>query len=205
MSANQPRDAMKKNRKVTKRALQAVETRNRIYETALKIMESDGFDDMTVGQISQAANVSVGAFYHHFKSKYDILDEVFDRVDGYLKEQVVPKLEELTAKEKVIVYFNHFASFITQQGIDHIKSIFATQSAFFKKPGRFLFTGLHSIIAAGMESGEIASVMDSTETTDFLLTFARGIIFNWCLNDGDFSLEETMRKYITLQMKLFSG
>lgn len=45
------------------------ETRNRIIETANLLFSKNGYDATGVAEICQAANVSKGAFYHHFPSK----------------------------------------------------------------------------------------------------------------------------------------
>lgn len=57
---------MKKTRK-----LQAQETKKHIYLTALKLFETQGFDQVTVDEIVQKSKSSKGAFYGHFSSKYE--------------------------------------------------------------------------------------------------------------------------------------
>lgn len=205
MPANQHNGVIRKGPKITKRTMQAIETRNRIYEIAIKIMQSDEFENMTVGQISETAQVSVGAFYHHCKSKYDILDEVFDRADIYFENQVVPNLAGATTVEKIVNYLCHYVEFDEQQGIDHIKALYATQSALFNKKARFMISGLNNMIQRGIQIREIQSDLNSEEITEFLFVTVRGITFNWCLRNGDFSLTERMLSYITFQMKLFSA
>ena len=55
----------------TKRQEQARETKNRIYNSAIELMEKEGFDNITIADIREKAGVSVGAFYHYFASKND--------------------------------------------------------------------------------------------------------------------------------------
>jgi AcrR family transcriptional regulator len=45
------------------------ETRSRILETANRLFSTNGYDATGVSEICQAADVSKGAFYHHFPSK----------------------------------------------------------------------------------------------------------------------------------------
>ena len=45
------------------------ETRSRIEQTAMRLFAEKGFDTTGVAQICTAAEVSKGAFYHHFPSK----------------------------------------------------------------------------------------------------------------------------------------
>lgn len=198
-------DPNRRSGKVTKRALQAIETRNRIYESAIRLMKKNGFDNMTIDQISEAAAVSVGAFYHHFGSKNKILNEIFKRGDDYFSENVVGRLEGSSMAEKIVNYFLHYARFNIDMGVDHISAMFKTQSRFFVSHKRLMFTALRDLIAEAVETGALKSDMRPDQITELLFTTARGLTYNWCLHHGEFALEEKMRRYMEFQVRaLFS-
>lgn len=182
--------------KMTKRKLQAIETKNRIYETALKLMEKEGFKNMTIEKISTIAGVSVGAFYHYFSTKNDILHEIFNRADDFFEENVVGHLSGETAINRIIRYFDYFAQFYIANGVDTIKEIFNTQSKRFLDKDRLVITLLRDIVAEGLEKGELAQDISVDEATDFLFTAARGLAYNWCLHNGDYPLETAMHTYM---------
>lgn len=189
-----------KSGKPTKRKLQAIETRNRIYAAAVRMIERNGFENITIEQISKAADVSVGAFYHHFGSKNDILDEIFRRADDYFREHVVDKLSGTTAAEKIVSYFDHYARFNVQMGVDHLSALYKTQSRFFINSERLMVTALRDVVIQGVHSGELKSKLNPEEMTDFLFATARGVAYTWCLHDGRFSLQERMGRYIGCQV-----
>lgn len=54
-------------------------TRDQIVETADALFYENGFDASSFADIAGAVGISRGNFYHHFKSKDDILDAVIDR------------------------------------------------------------------------------------------------------------------------------
>lgn len=195
----------RKNGKLTKRALQAIETRNRIFQSAVSLMESHGFDNITIEHISKDAEVSVGAFYHHFGSKNDILNEIFRRADDYFKEQVLDQLEGETAPEKIISYFDHFARFNINLGVDHLSALYKTQSTFFVNNRRLMVTALRDIVARGFTANQIQSGLTPDEITEFLFCLARGLVYTWCLHNGEFSLEDKMHRYIRCQVKAISS
>jgi TetR/AcrR family fatty acid metabolism transcriptional regulator len=201
MEAKTGHSSLRKGRKVTKRGLQAIETRNRIYESATKLMERNGFDNITIEQISKAASVSVGAFYHHFGSKTDILNEIFKRADDYFSQQVVNQLSGNDICEKIVNYFVHYARFNIGLGLDHVSALYKTQSKFFISTKRPMFAALRDIIVKGIENNEIKSVLSADEITDFLFTSARGLAYSWCLHNGEFSLEEKMRRFMDYQVR----
>ncbi len=64
--------------------------RERIIRAAEQLMRSQPIDEVTVGQITAAADVGHGSFYLHFKSKRDVLipitREIAERWDRTLQE-----------------------------------------------------------------------------------------------------------------------
>jgi AcrR family transcriptional regulator len=190
-----------KGAKPTKRKLQAIETRNRIYAAAIGLMERNGFENITIEQISKSADVSVGAFYHHFGSKNEILDEIFRRADDYFREHVMDKLSGATAAEKIVSYFDHYARFNVQMGVDHLSALYKTQSRFFINSERLMVATLRDVVTQGVRSGELTADLSPEEITDFLYATARGVAYTWCLHDGRFSLRERVGRYIGCQVK----
>ena len=58
----------------------------RFLEAAKKIFERDGFLDARIGDISEAAGLSHGSFYHYFDSKEQIFREIAEMLDDELAE-----------------------------------------------------------------------------------------------------------------------
>ncbi|TMZ42588.1 TetR/AcrR family transcriptional regulator, partial [Klebsiella pneumoniae] len=56
----------------------------RLLSAATRLFAEHGFDRTSVSQIVEAAGVTKGAMYHYFRSKDDLLYEVYARV---LREQ----------------------------------------------------------------------------------------------------------------------
>jgi AcrR family transcriptional regulator len=61
------------------RERQAVDTRRRIVEATRKLLQSEGYDGMTVEAIARQAEVSAQSVYAIFKSKTGILTELLDQ------------------------------------------------------------------------------------------------------------------------------
>ena len=65
-----------------------------------------GFYNVTVEEIAEAAGISVGSLYHHFKNKYALLTARHDRLDEeYMKhyEDVLQDPEISLAEAPVII------------------------------------------------------------------------------------------------------
>ena len=180
----------------TKRQEQARETKNRIYTSAIELMEKEGFDNITIADISEKAGVSVGAFYHYFDSKNDILAEIFHRADDYFSTQVVNSLSKGSVPEQIVEYFDHYAKFNLMSGVETTQQLFNPKIKFFIKEERPMITILHDLILEGQKKKEIRGDIDAKELVSYFFVMARGIVFEWGLYDGNYDLEARMHKYM---------
>jgi AcrR family transcriptional regulator len=183
---------------LTKRQEKALETENRIYTAAIRLMDRKGFERITIADISKKAGVSVGAFYHYFKSKNDILAEIFQKADDYFSTQVVSGLKKKSVPEQIVEYFDYYAKFNVASGVEMTRHLFNPKIKFFIKKERPMLTILQDLIRKGQEKKEIRADEDPEELARFLFVMARGVVFEWSLYDGRYDLEATMHKYMEL-------
>ena len=186
------------NRTNATRKEQAEETRNRIYTSAIELMEENGFGNFTIEDISQRAGVSVGAFYHYFDSKNDILAEIFYRADDYFSTHIVNSRRNNSVPEQIIEYFDHYAKFNVDCGVETTQQIFNPKIKFFIDEGRPMLEILESLILKGQEKNEIRGDTDAKELVRYLLSMARGVVFDWSLCDGKYDLEAKMHEYMEI-------
>jgi AcrR family transcriptional regulator len=78
-----------------------------IIEVATKLFAEQGFEKTTVSNISEVANVSKGLLYHHFKSKDEVLIEIFSLTTQRMVEMnkstsVEPAREQLVEVINVV-------------------------------------------------------------------------------------------------------
>ena len=179
-------------------ARRSEETRNRIYTSAIELMEENGFGNFTIEDISKRAGVSVGAFYHYFDSKNDILAEIFYRADDYFSTHVVNSFNNRSIPEQIIGYFDHYAKFNVDCGVETTQQIFNPKIKFFIEDGRPMLKMLEDLIRKGQEKNEIRRDTDTKELVSFLLSMARGVVFDWSLYDGNYDLEARMHKFMEI-------
>lgn len=194
-----------KNSNLTKRQLQAISTKKKIYNSAMELMDKRGFENTTIEDISKKADVSVGAFYHYYKSKDDIFFELYKIADEYFEKEVYAKLADKPSGEQLIIYFEHYAKYNQDRGLDAIRQLYNSKNKNFVAQGRYMKILLEKIISDGFSKNELKSEMTTEATADFFLIFARGIIYDWCLHDADYDLQEKMTHHIRLVSSLFTS
>jgi AcrR family transcriptional regulator len=59
------------------------QTRTALIDSALALFGSKGYTDTSVQEVTEAAGVTKGAFYHHFESKEDLLRLIHDEFLDY--------------------------------------------------------------------------------------------------------------------------
>lgn len=78
-------------------------TENRILESATRLFFENGWDNTTIQDIiDDLGDLTRGAFYHHFKSKEDIIDAVLNKIsieDNPFKQ--VKSLDNLNGLDKI--------------------------------------------------------------------------------------------------------
>ena len=174
----------------TNRQKQAAETRRKIFECAQDLFTRDSYESVKISDICKAANVSVGAFYHHFRNKETILNEgyrQFDRELQHLWEAYTPT----SHRDAIGFLIKGQLKAITRRGSVGASQFFKNQLSdeekyILNKKERFFYQTLLSEIQAEIDDGGLKG--DAEEITDVLLRTSRGLIYDWCLHDGNYDI-----------------
>jgi TetR/AcrR family transcriptional regulator, fatty acid metabolism regulator protein len=185
-------------KKITNRKLQALQTQDKLYEIAIKVIGEKGFNNVTIEEITKKAGVSVGTFYNYYNSKNDIYNELYKRADDYFKNEVSHLFKGANTLEHIIKYFNYYVCFSISNGVDTLKHIYNTKNKLFIKKGRYMQTLLQQIVEKGQQDKNISTCMTSEEMTTFLFILVRGMVYDWCLHDSNYDLEERVTSYLRL-------
>lgn len=184
--------------KLTQRKIQAQKTKKTIYKAAMQLMNKKGFDNTTIAEISKKANVSVGTFYLYYKTKEDIYVELYQKADVYFKNNVTNQLTGKNTLDQIIIFFTFYARYNHDQGVGAISQLYNTRNKLFISKNRYMRILLEKIIEEGQAGREIRADKPIREIADYLFIMARGTVYDWCLHNGDYDLEEAMIRHLTL-------
>ena len=188
---------------VTDRSIRALKTKKKLFQSAAKLVEKHGYDNVTIEDICHKAGVSVGAYYHYYNSKTDIIVEIFRQIDDYYETKVAPLFTE-GASGNIDTFFRYYAVFHVDQGYAHTSMIVRAQTDMFLDRSRYMHVKLFELIEAAKADGVFAESYDSALIADFLLVVARGLLFDWALAHGGHDLIEKMGTYIKLAKGSFA-
>ncbi|WP_134911244.1 TetR/AcrR family transcriptional regulator [Paenibacillus sp. IHB B 3084] len=185
------------------RKLQSLQTKKNIYNSTLELMHEKSLEKIKIEDICRKAGVSVGSFYNHFKTKSDILVEMYAQADGYFELKFKNELPSESIMQDLIQYFEVYAEYNQNVGLETVKQLYTSNNKLFITKGRGMQSILQQIIERGQAVGELDQSMTSEEITDYLFIAARGVMYNWCLHDGDSDLIVNMRKYMSRLITIF--
>ena len=100
---------------------QALQTRSNILTVCTGLLREHTFDELSISMICREADISVGAFYHHFKTKSDIIVELYRDVDDVFVNDILPVCRQLPPLEAILPYLCGQCSYAETMGIDSIK------------------------------------------------------------------------------------
>ena len=91
---------------------EALETRNRILDAAEDVFHAHGVSRTSLAHVAEAANVSRGAIYWHFRNKGDLFDAMCERVrlpmeDVAAAGKDVREMDPLQQLRKTILFVLH--------------------------------------------------------------------------------------------------
>ncbi|AEB76392.1 TetR/AcrR family transcriptional regulator [Clostridium botulinum] len=185
----------------TKRQIQAMNTKKKLYDISTDLMKTKGYDNVTIQEICKKAGVSVGSFYHYFESKNDIFIELYKIADDFFYDTIKGKLSSEDTINKIIEYFNYYAEYNEKMGIDMMKQLYNSNNKMFITKGRHMQTVLDTIIEQGQKNNEVTTEMTPKQITRFLFVLMRGVVYDWCLHDGEYDLKEKMKSMLMQILK----
>jgi AcrR family transcriptional regulator len=186
-------------KKLTSRGKQAQETKKRIYDTAIQLILKKGFDNVTLEEISKEVGIAKGLFYHYYKSKADLIVESYKIIDDDLEKKLGALDKNASPVDKI--YFTVFtmAKDAKKYKADLVKQIYKGQldsgTDFFLHRQRPFFKTIRNSIAALQAGGVMKKNMKPDEYAHFIMTVARGVLYDWCLHKGKYDVEAAMKKY----------
>lgn len=79
-----------------KRRPDTPDMKTRIFDVSVDLFAKKGFHNVSMRQIADTVGITAGAIYHHYPSKDDILDDVFDY---YMRNRMnsLPRLDDILA------------------------------------------------------------------------------------------------------------
>jgi AcrR family transcriptional regulator len=144
------------------------ETRNQIFQAAMRLFERKGVFDTTVEEITESADVAKGTFFNYFPSKEAILNKLAERQVGVI-QQAAERARTATSMRPVLVGMAHDLSAGPARSAMMLRSLLSVflsnklLSEAFQNALQLSRERVASIMERGQALGEIRTDMTSAE------------------------------------------
>ena len=189
-----------------RRKEQARQTQQAILEAAMVLSREHSFDKVSVRDICQKAGITTGAFYHHFRSKEELLSRGFSPLDTYM-EEALRGHEDEPPVDRLWRILSAYAHFTEEQGTELVARYYArrlsTPSAASMDPTRFTLRAMLDCLREAEEQGLLAGGQSAEWVADFLFRHFRGMVIDWILHRGTYPLLPKLEQDYALFRQIF--
>jgi len=190
-----------KNTRINKRKLQAIETKNRIFEAARQLISEHGFENVSVDSIVEAASVSKGAFYVHFESKdalaSELLNYYINLADIDYKSFLATLSDRKSVFDVLVMLAEKISDFLSESiGYENMRILYKSHlsKTVITMPAmsysREIYKIFTEVLEKGVRQGELREDIPVDSLARHLILAIRGITFEWCIRYPDFDLKE---------------
>ncbi len=180
----------------------AAVTRQKVLEAALKVFSVKGYTASKLDDVAQAANVTRGAIYWHFKDKADLFntlvrevglqrDEVIQQVIAEggtfidIFRRILIRLLQVVEEQRQVRAIMELALF----KVDQLPEL-AEGQAVRLEANRTLIRNMATFLQMGIDAGDVRADLDPHDAARAAVAFQQGIATLWLYDPSTFSLAE---------------
>lgn len=180
------------------------ETKGRIVSAAWKLFYQYGYNNTTIDDIVEMSQTSKGSFYHYFGSKDDLLGSLSYLFDDKYEELMETMEPGLSPVEKLLTMNRELFLMIENTvSVSMLSQLFSTQlttksEKHLLDPDRTYYKLLRQIAVEGQQQGLFRDDLSVNDITKAYALFERGMMYDWCISSGNYSLCQYSEKMLPL-------
>lgn len=192
---------------------EAAVTRTAVLKAALSVFSEKGYAAATLDDVAEAAKVTRGAIYWHFKGKADLYNTLVEEFSARGAAVVQAAVEEGGTLLDILrrVFVSQCALIEDDQEARAVMEL-----ALFKtghdpelqagrekqiEAGNALIAGIAGAMRMGVEQGILRDDIDLTDMARAFLAFENGAIQQWLASPRSFSLKESAESFTDILIK----
>lgn len=182
-------------------------TKGKIVSAAWQLFYRQGYDDTTIDEIVEASGTSRGSFYHYFEGKDALLSSLSYLFDEKYEELTETMDMSLSPIDKLIFLNQELFGMIENTvSVDLLSQLFSSQlitkgERHLLNTNRTYYKLLRQITIEGQEQGYFKENLSVNDITKAYAMFERGLMYDWCICNGDYSLCQYSATMLPLFLK----
>lgn len=195
---------------------QALETRQHILDVALRLFSQQGVSATSLAEIANAAGVTRGAIYWHFKNKSDLFSEIWELSEsniGELEIEYQAKFPDdpLSVLREILVHL--LEATVTEERrrllmeIIFHKCEFVGEMVAVQQAQRSLclesYDRIEQILTQCINANTLPETLLTRRAAILMRSFMSGIMENWLFAPQSFDLKKEARAYVTILLEMY--
>ena len=198
---NKGEQKMKPSTELSKQQLKSKETKEKIFQAAKRILSQGGYETLSIKNICEEAGVSNGSFYHHFKTKDDLLSYYIENqptVDPDLLE--IPKDKE-SAKEAIVGVYLNYVAYCKELGVEFVAGYYTPHNQALNPTIRterpYPIVTVQEYLEKAVAAKAIELNLSIPEVVTDIRIIVIGNAFEWALRNGEVDFAKNMKRSIS--------
>lgn len=192
---------MEKNIELSKQQLKSKETKERIFQAAKMILQKSGYENLSIKNICEEAGVSNGSFYHHFKTKDDLLSYYIEAQPTVKPELLdIPPNKE-AAKETIVEVYLNYAAYCKELGVDFVAGYYNPHNQALNPDIRterpYPIVTVQHYLEKAVSAGAVQLNLSIPEVVTDIRMLVIGNAFEWAMRNGEVDMEQNIRRSIS--------
>lgn len=185
------------------------DSRQKIIDTTIELIRTKGAGFVTVRNVCQAADLSIGTFYHYFRDKDDLM-MYFISETSFEDCELKTDIHEIA--DRICELYMILIDRYLQLGESFMKSFYSTDnkslSAYMgEREGSFpegtVMARSEREMLAARDAGIIRKDAAIHEICADICTIVKGCVFEWCLNNATLDIRAALQRIVRSYLHLY--
>lgn len=189
---------MNPTEQLSKQQKKSKETKARIFQAAKQILKRDGYEQLSIKNICEEAGVSNGSFYHHFKTKDDLLSYYIEEQPGIDPGHLALPSNAEEARNAIIYVYLNYVKYCRKLGVEFMSGYYTPKNQALNPAIRterpYPIVTVRTYLEKAAAAGTISLTLSLEEITTDIRMIVIGNVFEWSMRDGKVDFEGNMER-----------
>ncbi|MGF0033322.1 TetR/AcrR family transcriptional regulator [Bariatricus sp. SGI.154] len=189
---------------LSKQQLKSKETKDKIFRAAKHILQKKGYEQLSIKNICEEAGVSNGSFYHHFKTKDDLLSYYIEEQPSINPDLLDMPANASEAKQAIIYVYLNYVHYCQELGVEFMSNYYTPKNQslnpLIRTERPYPIITVSNYLKKVIDAHIIRPSLSLEEITTDIRMIVIGNVFEWCLKSGDADFEGNMRRSLEVYL-----
>lgn len=191
-------------KEIAPKTIKAENTAKAIRTEAFRLMDTYGYEGISIQMICRNCNISVGTFYNYFSSKEELSRELTRENDQWFEEKIQTELQTEDPCKFLYTFFDMYGEMNERIGTDFYNRTVGRRKRDPKvEANRPMHRVLEEFIWRKQQEGLIRKEKRASDIADQFFALVRGIILDWCGLNGQYNLRPEIHEVVRILLNYY--